>query len=185
MKNKDDFFDKMRNKFSNKIVDDFSDDDSFFTEEHTISHKKNNSIQNDYTNDDKTVVIKRNIKDNLGHLIIKKSSYTKLSSIIFTIMCGEEKVLGREACDIIIPDNYISKKHIKITSINKRFYIQDIGSANGVFINGQELLEKRELANNDNIELGETLIIFKETFINYFPPKIEEKIIEYLPNKLF
>lgn len=49
-------------------------------------------------------------------------------------------VLGRSHdCDLIIPHHAISRQHCRVEIHEKNFYITDLGSSNGVYINGQRL----------------------------------------------
>lgn len=55
--------------------------------------------------------------------------------------------------DIAIPDGAISRHHAKIDLTESGFVIVDLGSENGVFVNGERVTE-RLLATGDQIEVG-------------------------------
>ncbi|MFK5921918.1 MAG: FHA domain-containing protein [Verrucomicrobiota bacterium] len=43
--------------------------------------------------------------------------------------------IGRHVCNsLTLPNNNVSKRHARITLANKRFYLEDLGSTNGVYI---------------------------------------------------
>jgi FHA domain-containing protein len=61
------------------------------------------------------------------------------------------------------PASRISRRHARITSRGGQFYIEDLGSANGTFVNGRTRLKPQEpypLVNGDVIKFGETTLKF-------------------------
>lgn len=62
--------------------------------------------------------------------------------------------------DIQISDNAISRKHLKIFKIGKRFFIEDLKSTNGTLINGEPIAsgESYEVNESDSIQIGGTVI---------------------------
>ena len=65
--------------------------------------------------------------------------------------------------DIQVNDDLISRNHIHIRRIDNHFVLSDLGSANGVRINGEPVLMPRELRDGDVIELGKTTLRFSLT----------------------
>ncbi len=63
--------------------------------------------------------------------------------------------LGRSPlCDVVVPRETVSRLHARISREGPRFLLQDAGSANGTFINGERLTAPHLLANRDQIGLG-------------------------------
>jgi pSer/pThr/pTyr-binding forkhead associated (FHA) protein len=62
--------------------------------------------------------------------------------------------------DIHINDNAISRKHLKIFKIGKKFFIEDLKSTNGTLINGEPIAsgESYEVNESDSIQIGGTVI---------------------------
>lgn len=71
--------------------------------------------------------------------------------------------LGRSSKnDVVIKDKFVSKNHLLIHEKNQRHYLEDLGSANGTFLNGVKIdsNELIELQNNDKIGVGFIQFIF-------------------------
>lgn len=68
--------------------------------------------------------------------------------------------IGRSTqADLPLPNPLLSRRHAMLTLSERGFVIEDLGSRNGVFVNGEKLSGPRLLAPNDVLVLGgETLI---------------------------
>ena len=75
----------------------------------------------------------------------------------------EEKIIiGRSPdCDIQFPVDNISRKHASIYFHNEEYFIEDLNSTNGIYINGVKSV-KAALRNQDRIEMGEIIMTFSE-----------------------
>jgi len=72
------------------------------------------------------------------------------------------KVIGRSTeNEINAEDAGISRKHAKVYKHDGMFFIEDLGSRNGVQINGKQV-EKSTLRDNDVIRIGALALKFKE-----------------------
>ena len=79
-------------------------------------------------------------------------------------LANGQTVLGRDAfCDVILPLRSISRQHARILAERGQFYIEDLRSLNGTFVNGQRVAARARLKDHDRIQLYETLIAFYET----------------------
>jgi pSer/pThr/pTyr-binding forkhead associated (FHA) protein len=66
--------------------------------------------------------------------------------------------IGRsDQCDIAVKDSSMSGKHAEISKINGEIRVKDLGSANGIWLNG-ERVEDVELYDGDVLRLGQTSI---------------------------
>lgn len=75
-------------------------------------------------------------------------------------MFKDEVVLGRgEECDITLGERQISRQHIRIYKENSSYFIQDLDSKNGTWVNGQPLRGFRELRDGDEIQVALTVRI--------------------------
>ena len=100
---------------------------------------------------------------------------TKQHGILYFIDSGEDKkkielgedeaIIGRSPqCDIQIPLENISRQHARIIFRNEEYEIEDMGSTNGVYVNGIKI-EKCVLRDHDQIDIGGVKIIFNEVKI--------------------
>lgn len=66
-------------------------------------------------------------------------------------------VLGRgERADLVFPDPAISQRHALIVALEGCTWIQDLESANGVFVNGRRIAGKAPIKEGDSVQLGQT-----------------------------
>ena len=64
-----------------------------------------------------------------------------------------ENILGRsDDCDLVIVQDGVSKRHLKLTINKDSAYIEDLGSSNGTIVNGKTIT-KLSLKNGDKIVL--------------------------------
>jgi hypothetical protein len=69
-------------------------------------------------------------------------------------------VLGRSRdCDIRLDDPNVSRRHAEVRQENGAHWIVDLGSTNGVEVNGRRV-ERAKLAHDDRILIGRTDIVF-------------------------
>jgi hypothetical protein len=71
-------------------------------------------------------------------------------------------VLGRSReCDIVLTDSNVSRRHAKVRPEGGRWAITDLGSTNGVRVNGRQIAAAHPLSPGDHVELGTTEVIFE------------------------
>ncbi|MCH7729601.1 MAG: FHA domain-containing protein, partial [Planctomycetes bacterium] len=76
-----------------------------------------------------------------------------------------ETLIGRESfCALVISDHTISRQHTRVVRTSDGFYVEDMSSLNGTFINGQRIQKRTKVNDQDRIHVHETLIIFHEDY---------------------
>lgn len=66
-----------------------------------------------------------------------------------------ELVIGRgDDCALVIPDRQVSRAHARIIQTGDEFLLEDLGSKNGTFVNGQELKGPYALYDGDEIQIA-------------------------------
>ena len=64
-------------------------------------------------------------------------------------------VVGRsESCELCIDDPLASRSHAALTVQDGRVFIEDLGSRNGVRVNGERITSVREVVHGDQIRIG-------------------------------
>jgi hypothetical protein len=70
--------------------------------------------------------------------------------------------IGRSRdCDIVLEDSSVSRRHAELRPGGDGWTIEDLGSTNGVRVNGLTIHEAHEIHTGDRIEIGSTEILFE------------------------
>ncbi len=79
-------------------------------------------------------------------------------------LAKQEIVIGRDTNeDIVINVAEISRRHTRLRLETNGYFVEDLGSTNGTFINGIRLTEPQLLRSGDAIQLGETVTLIYQT----------------------
>ena len=74
---------------------------------------------------------------------------------------GKDMIVGRDPKgDIVLDDGKVSREHARFVFNNGRWAILDLGSANGTYLNGQKISGQQQLANGDEIKIGDSILVF-------------------------
>ncbi len=74
-----------------------------------------------------------------------------------------QMLIGRDpACDIVISDAEVSRRHARVLVSGDTCILEDLGSTNGTFVNGRRISAPYELKNGDTIMMGENVIVVFE-----------------------
>jgi pilus assembly protein CpaF len=73
---------------------------------------------------------------------------------------GDQLIIGRDSSNsIAINDAEISRKHSRLSFQGGKYVIEDLGSTNGTFVNGQRLAGPVVLKPGDVVSLGEQIVL--------------------------
>ncbi|MEC7525766.1 MAG: DUF4388 domain-containing protein [Myxococcota bacterium] len=76
----------------------------------------------------------------------------------FPLPASKEIVVGRSSeLDMVLVEDMVSRRHAKITVTGDQIFIQDLGSTNGTFVNGEKIKRAR-LQEGDRILIGTSII---------------------------
>jgi pSer/pThr/pTyr-binding forkhead associated (FHA) protein len=76
----------------------------------------------------------------------------------FPLRPNREIIIGRSSdLDMVLVEDMVSRKHAKITTDDQVVTIQDLGSTNGTFVNGEKV-RKADLKDGDRILIGTSII---------------------------
>ncbi|MBQ2941650.1 MAG: FHA domain-containing protein [Clostridia bacterium] len=74
---------------------------------------------------------------------------------------GDETIGRGKDCEIYIADTFMSHRHSRIFKEDGGFFLEDLGSTNGTFLNGNEVAEEAtELLDGDKICIGQVEFMF-------------------------
>lgn len=90
--------------------------------------------------------------------------------------------IGRDPTnDIVIEHKLASRRHARFEKDDVGFYIRDLESTNGTFVNGQRIQGAHLLRNNDEVWIGDTVIVFRDpeaTMKGTPPPVARQRVLE-------
>src|ERR1051326_1179469 len=98
----------------------------------------------------------------MAYLVVLKGQNAKQS----ISLDKDRTVLGRNAtCDVVFPANdfAVSREHACIVRAQGKFFIEDMGSRNGTFLNNQQVSSRQQLKDTDKIRICDFLYSFHET----------------------
>lgn len=76
-------------------------------------------------------------------------------------LLDSEQTIGRVPTNTIaLPDASVSSTHARISRTAEGFFIEDLQSRNGTFVNGEKVETRRLLADGDLIRLGKVIMTF-------------------------
>jgi pSer/pThr/pTyr-binding forkhead associated (FHA) protein len=78
----------------------------------------------------------------------------KLADLRFLLRSGETLVGRSNYCSIVLQDTSVSRQHAAVVVTPQGVTIEDLGSENGTFVNGERIQAKQRLVPGDLIELG-------------------------------
>ncbi|MEM9188049.1 MAG: FHA domain-containing protein [Myxococcota bacterium] len=71
-----------------------------------------------------------------------------------------ENVLGRStSCDVVVPEEIASRRHAAIVIMGNKIFIEDLGSRNGVLVDGRMIAERARLDVGSRISIGNTRMV--------------------------
>jgi signal transduction histidine kinase len=79
-------------------------------------------------------------------------------------------IIGRGAESTQWRDKSVSRNHARILLQNGHYYIQDMESANGTYVNGARIGQYMQLKHGDHIRTGKTVMVFSEDQPIELPP---------------
>ncbi len=77
----------------------------------------------------------------------------------FPLRMNREIIIGRSSdLDMVLVEDMVSRRHAKISSSDADVFIQDMGSTNGTFVNGEKIAGRALLHEGDRILVGTSII---------------------------
>ncbi len=78
----------------------------------------------------------------------------------FELPDHEPQLLGRSSEALPLTDNTVSRRHAELTPDAGQWFIRDLGSQNGTWVNGTRIEGRTRLRQGDQVRTGATLVVF-------------------------
>lgn len=77
-----------------------------------------------------------------------------------TYALGDEITVGRGGgCGIVLPeDGFVSTVHARVFRRGDEVFVEDLGSRNGTFLNGDRIAASARLRRGDRVQFGQTVV---------------------------
>ena len=64
--------------------------------------------------------------------------------------------IGRSSfCDVVLKESYVSWNHLRIFKKKNKTYLREMGSLNGIYVNGQQVFKQTIVKSGDTISIGD------------------------------
>jgi hypothetical protein len=89
---------------------------------------------------------------------------TNIAPVSFALA---EVTVGREpTCDFVLDDRTISSKHARLVFRQNQWWLEDLGSTNGTFLNDQRIEGPTVITHGDRIQLGQYEFLITVDLLN-------------------
>jgi pSer/pThr/pTyr-binding forkhead associated (FHA) protein len=93
----------------------------------------------------------------------------------FPLKAERQIVIGRSSeLDMVLVEDMVSRKHAKITTSAGKITIEDLGSTNGTFVNGEKIKQAR-LKEGDRILIGTSIL--KVVHVGEDSQNLDERVV--------
>ena len=69
-----------------------------------------------------------------------------------------ELIIGREGAAVTVGDSELSRRHAAVRPVEGGVEIEDLGSLNGTYVNGQRIDAPTRLVGGDSVKLGQSVL---------------------------
>ena len=87
------------------------------------------------------------------HLLVTNGPLAKRRFVI-----GDGLIIGRQDSDLLLDDPQVSRRHAVVRAVDGELEVEDLGSANGTFVNGARVDIPHRLSAGDQIAIGPIML---------------------------
>ena len=74
-------------------------------------------------------------------------------------LAGGMIMIGRGSdCQLILDDDYVSTRHARVVGSPNGIYVEDLGSTNGTYVNGQRITAPTTITLADTVRIGKAMM---------------------------
>lgn len=85
----------------------------------------------------------------------------------------EITVIGRSPdCDLVLAASSVSRQHARLVQVQGKWYLEDMQSRNGTYVNSQAIKVRTLLKHNDRIRICDFIAAFHESVLATLPPEL-------------
>ncbi len=96
----------------------------------------------------------------MDQLLVKNSSGLEVKR--FPLSSNSCVVGRRPLCDLVLDSHAVSREHAKFTKRNGSWFVEDLQSRNGVYVNGKRIgYEPVEIRHDDVVLVGDETLVFR------------------------
>ena len=78
-------------------------------------------------------------------------------------LTSQTETIGRAVeCDIVIASKSVSREHTRLRRDGRHWFVDDLGSTNGTWLNGERVIGSLALQDGDSLEVGGVTFIFHD-----------------------
>ncbi len=89
-----------------------------------------------------------------GQMVVIDPAESDLKPGLVFNLTTRSKVGRQQECDIILDDPFVSAEHAEVTYERNRWWVRDLGSTNGTFINGAAVTTATGMQPGDVVQFG-------------------------------
>ena len=76
-------------------------------------------------------------------------------------LTANESLIGRyNFCDVALPSHTVSRQHARIVHLEGNYFVEDLNSLNGTYLNGDRVRQRTPLRDKDRIRIHEIVLMF-------------------------
>lgn len=92
---------------------------------------------------------------------------------------SEPVVVGRHPdCHIRVLDDTVSRRHAQISYRDGRFFVEDLGSRNGTYLNGRKVTASARLMHRDKVSIADTAVEYREDTVAESSDQVGQGTVE-------
>jgi hypothetical protein len=80
------------------------------------------------------------------------------STLEFTFRTPEVFIGRESSCDVLLEDLTVSGRHARLAYLKGQWFVEDLQSRNGTFLNREPVLSQVVLADGDELRVGQVII---------------------------